>query len=377
MKNILLHLSLIDSVGAATIQKIIERKPVTLAWADLYQLSASTWCHTFDFSAPLAQKLVTGLSDLSILEKELQSIERHRIHWTTVLDDDYPGLLKHIHLPPAILYWQGADLGDEQSMAVVGSRDANQYGQDAVEALVPPLVAHNWTIVSGGALGIDSMAHRATVRAGGKTIVVLGSGLLQPQPRSNLRLFDDVLATGGAIVSSYPLDMQAMPANFPARNRIIAGLSRGCIVVQAAEKSGARITAQFALEQGRDVFAVPGSIKDPLSAGCHKLVHEGAKLVHDVGDVLSEYGQGVQTNRAAVERSIAEQPADVQQKIIPAPVCQNEVQRAIVTACVQAISVDDLVAQTGIAMQQLQTELFTLQMDGLLEQDFTGLWRRI
>jgi DNA processing protein len=171
--------------------------------------------------------------------------------------------------------------------------------------------------------------------------------------------------------------MQAMPANFPARNRIIAGLSRGCIVVQAAEKSGARITAQFALEQGRDVFAVPGSIKDPLSAGCHKLVHEGAKLVHDVSDVLSEYGQGVQTKSTVGERPRAEQPEEMQQKIIPAVVCHNEVQQAIVTACVQAISVDDLVAQTGIAMQQLQTELFTLQMDGLLEQDFTGLWRRI
>jgi DNA processing protein len=372
MKNILLHLSLIDSIGAATIQKIIERKPATLAWADMYQLSVSTWCHTFDFSAQLAQKLVAGLSDMSLLETELQSIERHRVRWATVLDDDYPALLKHIHVPPIILYWQGADLGDEQSMAVVGSRDANQYGQDAIDALVPQLVAHNWTIVSGGALGIDSMAHRATVRAGGKTVVVLGSGLLQPQPRSNIRLFDDVLASGGAIVSSYSLDTHAIPGNFPARNRIIAGLSRGCIVVQAAEKSGARITAQFALEQGRDVFAVPGSIKDPLSAGCHKLVHEGAKLVHDVRDVLSEYGQDVQTNHVAAEIS-----SDVQQKIIPAIVCQNEIQQSIVTACVQAISVDDLVVQTGIEMQKLQDELFTLQMNGLLEQDFTGLWRRI
>ena len=304
MKKVILHLFLTDSIGPAVVQKIIERKPDNVAWCQLYQLGVSDWCSLFDFSIGLSHKLVSGLSDVTALEKELQLIERHSINWTSIIDVDYPELLKHIHLPPPVLYWQGAPLNTQQSIAVVGSRKANQYGQDAVEYLVPQLVAHNWTIVSGGAIGIDSMAHRATVRAGGKTVVVLGSGLLQWYPVRNWRLFEDVLAHGGTITSSFPLQTEAFPGNFPARNRIIAGLSSGCVVIQAAEKSGARITAQFALDQGRDVFTVPGSIKDPLSAGCHKLVHEGAKLVHDVGDILSEYTQQSDVQKTIVSDAV-------------------------------------------------------------------------
>ena len=142
-------------------------------------------------------------------------------------------------------------------IAVVGSRSGTAYGKRAIQALIPPLVAQQWHIVSGGAMGIDAFAHQATLQAGGTTIAVLGSGLLQWYPAEHRRLFTEILEKNGTLLSAFPMNMEPLQGNFPARNRIIAGLSRACVVVQAAQKSGASITAKFALEQGREVFAVP------------------------------------------------------------------------------------------------------------------------
>lgn len=376
--KIILHLHLINSIGPGTIQKIIERKPAGLPWADLYSFSAPDWQRNFNFSDILARKLIDGLSDAAQLDKELHLIEKHRINWATVISDDYPELLKHIHLPPAVLYWQGAPLNSfKQNIAIVGSRKANEYGQRVIDDFVPDLLACNWTIVSGGALGADTMAHRATVAHNGTTIAVLGSGLLVPYPYRNKKLFAEIVHAGGAIVSAFPLQTQAHPGNFPSRNRIIAGLSRGCIVVQAAAQSGARITAQFALDQGRDVFAIPGSIYDPLSAGCHGLIGQGAKAVHEINDILVEYGQKIEKIQSASEKEKTKrQPEKHAQQTIPTVSCENETQHKIVQLCVRPASFDDLVAHTGIAMQDLQQELFAMQLNGIITQDFSGLWKQ-
>lgn len=365
--NVLLHLTLIDGIGPAAIKAIIENKPKSLGWSDLYALSVDDWIQLFGSTQKTALVLVDGLKDDQRLKAELALIDKHTISWATVLSDDYPDLLKHIHNPPAVLYWQGSLASlHNHTLAVVGSRKANFYGQDAVDSLVPPLVTqYGWTIISGGALGVDSMAHKATLKAGGVTIVVLGSGLLHRYPQSNNRMFDAVVAQGGAIISCFPADTVAYPNNFPIRNRIVSGLSKGCLVIQAASKSGARITAQCALDQGRDVFAVPGSIKDPLSAGCHDLIMQGAKLVTCADDIVSEYAIHQMLPRHYVQQTILETTQ---------PTVHNSPAAKILAACVHPQSVEDLLMHTNGNLSELQTLLFELQMDGKIKQDFSGLW---
>ncbi len=360
-KNIFLHLSLIDGVGPGIIQKIIKHKPKKLPWPDLHHFSAFDWMR-FSIQEVTAQKIVTGLQDSDCLVQEQSLLEKHQINWTTILDPEYPELLKHIHLPPPVLYWRGTLLNDDtKKIAVVGARKADQYGAHAIDLIVPMLVQYGITIVSGGALGADSMAHCATLDAGGNTITVLGSGLLCPYPRENRRLFDRIIEQGGAVLSAFPLRTTPHPGNFPARNRIIAGLSLGVIVVQAARKSGARITAQFALEQGRDVFAIPGPIDNELSDGCHALVQEGAKLITGPGDVLIEYGIEI----APASRSILKGVKKL----------DDPMQESIVQACTRPQSIDELSAELKLSLAELQTHLFDLQIAGLIEQDFTGMWK--
>jgi len=369
-KIIILHLSLIDGVGPATIQLLVNNKPDSWQWHDFYQLTADGVQRQFELVPEKAQKVVEGLGNKKLLEQELNLIERHQIGWTTILNDDYPDLLKHIHLPPAVLYWHGKPLSNEQyCMAVVGSRAMNWYGKLAIKKLVLPLVELGWTIVSGGAIGADSCAHQVAVEHNGKTIVVLGSGLLQPYPASNKRLFEEVVEAGGAVVSPFPLNMVAKSGNFPARNRIIAGLSLGCLVVQAAAKSGAGITARFALEQGREVFAVPGSIDDNLSAGCHTLIKDGAKLVHNTHDILEEYSafQSGKTLGMPQEKDAC--------NISSRKVAQDPVLDRIMTCCSRPTTVDELAGITGMPLAELHERLFELQLQGVVCQQM-GLWKR-
>ena len=178
---VILHLSLIDGIGPAVIQTICDKMPESWDWYDLYRATSQDFCEIFTFSVDKAQSIVDGLADKKIVDQELHDLDRYKIGWTTILRDEYPNFLKHIHLPPALLYWQGRQLaGDERCMAIVGSRAMNWYGKKVIEQLVPPLVEYGWTVVSGGALGADSCAHRVTLEAQGKTAVVLGSGLLCP-----------------------------------------------------------------------------------------------------------------------------------------------------------------------------------------------------
>ena len=385
-KEIILHLSLIDGIGPVTIKKLVQEKPKDFVLSNLYNLMVSDVTQLFSFSQKAAQKIVIGLRDKTDLNKELLLIEKYKIQWTAFGFKDYPSLLSEIYAPPPILYWQGSLCGNEEkTIAIIGSRKAHRYAEQTIKKFVPLLVNQQWTIVSGGAIGADSMAHYQTVQVGGKTVVVLGSGLLRPYPRSNQKLFQSILQTGGALVSSFPLETQAMPGNFPVRNRIIAGLSRGCLVVQAAQKSGARITAQFALEQGREVFAVPGMIDDELSLGCHGLIQEGAKLVGNVEDILIEFlDLEPKKARALVFESFddtSQQKSIEFQKINNAPKeTQNPmlqgVQGELWQACKQACSADDLALKVGLEPEQLHALLFDMQLEGLIEQNFAGLWQR-
>ncbi len=219
-------------------------------------------------------------------------LKKKNITLMTCEDEGYPSLLAEIDDRPTFLYARG-DLAllSEPSIALVGARDMNDYGKRVTEHLVAPLVAAGLTTVSGLAAGIDAEVAKETLRAHGKTIAVLGHGFGMMYPKSNERLADEIIKSGGLIVSEFPFDAQPDKYTFPARNRIIAGLSAGTVVVQAALESGSLITADLALDYNRDVFAVPGPIFDPQYAGCHQIIAKGtAKLITRAEDILNELG---------------------------------------------------------------------------------------
>lgn len=211
----------------------------------------------------------------------------------TLADEAYPTLLREIIDPPLALHFRGdASLLARPAVAIVGSRRATPYGVNAAETLARQIAGAGIVIVSGGARGIDAAAHHAALEAGGATIAVLGTGIDIIYPSSNRRLFRRI-EEHGLIVSEFPPGTPPKPENFPIRNRVISGLARGTVIVEATSRSGSLITARMAAEQGRDVFAVPGSIFSAGSEGTHRLVQYGAKLVHDANDVLEEFPGGL------------------------------------------------------------------------------------
>jgi DNA processing protein len=335
--KVLLHISLISGVGPSVVERLLLRLSAQ-EFDELYSCSEKA-LQSLGVPEGASQKLAAGLTDTRMVELELARLEKYGISFISAFNEEYPALLKHTHLPPVGLYVQGELPSDySRSLAIVGSRKANQYGEQVIDTFVPRLVKEDWLIVSGGALGADALAHAATVRAGGKTIAVIGSGLLKPYPATNRRLFEQIIEHGGAIVSTFPLLMEALAANFPARNRIIAGMTRGCLVVQAAEKSGALITADIALKEGRDVFAVPGSLFDPLSAGCHALLQEGAHCARTAEDILQVYGFAAPAQPiTSLERAVPTSTAQVHKPKVPNPALPPFLQ-----FCTEPRSFDDL-----------------------------------
>lgn len=230
------------------------------------------------------------------VEKELKLIEQNNIDIISIKDRRYPENLTNIYSPPILLYVKGQlQPQDKNAIAIVGSRRATYYGLSTAENLAYKLAKYGITIVSGMARGIDSAAHKGALKAGGRTIAVFGSGLFNIYPPESKKLFDEVSANG-AVVSEFPLNTPPFKQNFPKRNRIISGLSLGVIVAEAAKKSGALITSDFALEQGREVFAVPGKINSATSKGTHMLIKQGAKLVETAEDILEELNIEIEDN---------------------------------------------------------------------------------
>jgi DNA processing protein len=221
------------------------------------------------------------------LDEEMERILELGITLLTWDSPDYPARLRHIYAPPPVLFVRGTLLPGEQMTAVVGTRRATTYGREVARRLSSELARSGVTVVSGLALGIDTEAHRGALEGGGRTIAVLGSGVDQVYPARNRALAGKIIERG-AVISDFAPGTSPEPRNFPARNRIISGLSLGVVVVEARERSGALITSDFAMEQGRDVFAVPGSIFAPTSRGCHNLIAQGACLVRGVDDILEE-----------------------------------------------------------------------------------------
>ena len=280
-----LRLTLVPGVGSMAQRQLLASYglPSQIFTSSLGQLAII-------IGEPLARALLSHDSRETIAAT-LTWLEQEGNHLITLADAEYPPLLLEIADPPTLLYVKGKpELLLQPSLAIVGSRNATAQGLRDTEAFANSLAQAGLTIVSGLALGIDAAAHQGALAAQGNTVAIVGTGADRIYPARNKALAL-AIAEHGAIVSEFPLGTPAIAYNFPRRNRLIAGLSRGCLVVEAAPASGSLITARLAGEQGREVMAIPGSIHSPMSRGCHQLIKQGAKLVETAQDVLEELGR--------------------------------------------------------------------------------------
>ncbi len=296
--------------------------------------------------AKLAEEFYKAIRQVDV-DAEIAHMARHDVSILAKGQPGYPGRLAEIPTPPPVLYIRGAlTAADARAVGVVGSRQCTAYGRRVAERLASDLVRSGYTVISGLARGIDGAAHRGALAAGGRTVAVLAGGLSKIYPPEHADLAKEVQAAG-ALVTEATMRQEPLPDMFPARNRIISGMSLGVVIIEAAEKSGALITARHALEQGREVFAVPGPIDSAASAGCLSLLREGAKLVRGIDDILEELG-GTAPDSA---------PPQVE------PPGLDDHQRRVWEQLAEGSKhFDDLVQQLGIHASPLSTALMMLEM---------------
>ncbi len=295
------------------------------------------------------------------LDAELERVARLGIHIVTREDADYPRLLAEIANPPPLLYVRGGfDITDNWAIAVVGTRSPTSYGKEVTRHIVSELARSGLTIVSGMARGIDSIAHSAALEAGGRTIAVQGCGLDTIYPEGNRALASQIIEQG-ALISDYPLGTRPLAVNFPPRNRIISGLTKATLVVEAGETSGALITVDFALEQGRDVFAVPGSIFNRTSKGTHQLLRNGAMLTTCAADILEE----LRLTRAQAQ----------QEMVLALPDDPVEA-RLMAHLSAEPQRIDEIVRASGMGAAEVSAALMMLTLKGYVRECDTGQWVR-
>jgi DNA processing protein len=293
------------------------------------------------------------------VDREIELCRQHQIDIIPEADRRYPGLLREIPDPPGVLFRRGDSLpGDQLALAIVGTRHATRYGLRQAERLAGGLARAGMTIVSGLARGIDAAAHRGSLDAGGRTIAVLGSGVLRVYPPEHAELANAIVRQG-AVLSELPPLQQPMSGTFPQRNRLITGLSLGVLVVEAAERSGALISATHAAEQGREVFAVPGPADSRTSRGCHRLIRDGAKLVENVEDVLEELGPLFEPMRRDDGQTLRH-PAELQ---------LNPQERQVLDAiATEPTDMDQLVRSTGLPAQRVLATICVLEIRHLIRR---------
>ncbi|OGQ99254.1 MAG: DNA protecting protein DprA [Deltaproteobacteria bacterium RIFOXYD12_FULL_55_16] len=345
-----LSLAFTPGLGPATLKKLVERfgSARQILAATRKALEECQFLRKDSLAALCDQKTVAAAA----AERELRLAEKAG---TTILCWDeplFPPLLKEISDPPPFLHVLGApQLLSAPGIAMVGARAASSYGLQVAGRLAAELARHHLVIISGFALGIDTAAHRGALAAGGKTVAVMGCGLDIIYPAQNKKLHEQI-AAHGAIISENPLGTLPDGFRFPARNRIISGLSLGVVVVEAAHRSGTLITAHQALEQGRDVFAIPGRIDSPKSEGCHRLIQEGAKLVHNAADILEELALTTQ----------AAPPAARPQ----APPLPPEEERVFSLLEVYPRNIEALIQAAGLPAHRISEILLHLELRGLV-----------
>ena len=307
---------------------------------------------------------IAGFNNWNKVKEELELLNKNKINIITYQDDLYPLKLKHIYDRPPFLYVRGNLNKDDTNIAIVGSRAASTYGKYTTERISRELALKGLTIVSGMARGIDSTAHRGALTAHGRTIAVLGSGLDVIYPPENKKLFAEIVENG-AVISEFPLGTPPRSANFPTRNRIISGMSYGVVIVEAGEKSGSLITARLALEQGREVFAVPGSIDAAGSRGTNKLIKQGAKLIENTDDILEEILPQIEITTVPKPASTCscEKTANKHHEAL------NEFDQKIFDSVSSGrIHIDDLISSTGLSSADLLSALTKMELEGIVQQ---------
>lgn len=318
------------------------------------------------FDAPLAElKRVEGVTDKraeqiaspppAAIERDLKLVEEMGVSVVPITSPDYPANLRNIYDPPVVLYIRGSLAeADKLSVAIVGSRRAGHYGLAVAHRIASELARRGLSIISGGARGIDTAAHKGALEAGGRTVAVLGCGVDVNYPAENKKLFGAV-AERGAVISEFPFGSAPEPWRFPPRNRLISGMALGVVVCQSPEASGALITAGYAAEQGKDVFAVPGNVDDERNRGCHALIKDGARLVESASDILSELG---------LDSAEDESP----QLSLPIE-SLSDTERAVASLLsLDPVQMDDIIAACELPAPMVAGTLTILEMKGVVKR---------
>lgn len=357
-REALIALNMVEHVGPVRLRKLLDHfggEPAAILRAGVPQLLAVNGI------GPDTAEAISGWENTVDLPGELRRVADYGCRVVTQLDADYPAHLREIYDPPVVLYVKGTlKPEDKNGVALVGSRQTTTYGLETARKLGYQLAYTGVTVVSGGARGIDTSAHQGALTAKGRTIAVLGTGINLVFPPENAELFERIAAQG-AVMTQFPFNRPADKQSFPIRNRIVAGMTLGTVVIEANLSSGALITANFATEYGRQVFAVPGRIDSPRSKGCHDLIKKGAKLCEGVEDILSEFEYLFPpSNKPASPAETGQLPG--------LTLSDNEAKILGTLSGSEERAIDEVIRATGLPASAVSVGLFSLEMKKLVRQ---------
>ncbi len=355
-REALVALNMIEGVGPVRVRQLLEQFGEAPA---ILRASQSQLLRLQGIGEDTAGA-IAGWEKSIDLAAELKRVEDFGCHIVTQADLEYPELLRQIYDPPIVLYVKGGLLPrDKNAVAMVGSRQTTHYGIETARKLAYQLAYVGVTVVSGGARGIDTAAHQGALNGQGRTVAVLGTGINRVFPPENADLFERIAAQG-AVMTQFPFNRPADKQSFPIRNRIVAGMTLGAVVVEASLTSGALITANFAMEYGRQVFAVPGRIDSPRSKGCHDLIKKGAKLCEGPEDILSEFEYLFpSTNRG---------PGPAETGVLPALTLSDNEQKVYDALGREETGIDDVIRHSGLPASAVSVALLSLEMKRIIRQ---------
>ena len=354
-REALVVLNLLEGIGPVRVRQLLE---IFGDAAKVLQANRSTLVRVKGIGVDLAGTIMNWESATD-LAGELKSAEDFGVRLVFQNDEEYPELLREIYDPPIVLYVKGHMLPeDKNSIAMVGARRTTHYGQDTARKLSYQLAGHGITVVSGGARGVDSASHQGALSAKGRTIAVLGTGINIVYPAENAELYERI-SDNGAVITQFPFNRKGDKQSFPIRNRIVAGMTLGTVVVEANQKSGALITANMAADNNRQVFAVPGRIDSPQSRGCHNLIRNGAALCENAEDILAEF-EHLFPNQALGQADHSE----------PMPLANLTEQEQAVFDVLETTeqSIDTIIAKSDLPTPMVSVALLGLEMKRLAKQ---------
>jgi len=367
-KKYWIAVNMIPAIGRVRCHRLLQKlgTPENILSAPVKELEGES------ISYHLAEEIVQARVKLN-LDQELSLIEKYQVKIITLEDKDYPFNLRNTAYPPPVVYVRGKIIPQDRiALAIVGSRRATPYGKKVAETLSQELAKCGFSIISGMARGIDTIAHQGALSAKGRTLAVLGCGVDRVYPLENARLRDQIIREG-AVISEFPMSTPPLPKNFPIRNATISGLSLGVVVVEAAEDSGALITAHHALEQGREVFAVPGDITATTSHGTHSLIKQGAKLIEGINDILEELISIIESYDREITARLKEQTGTSGNKIAFRPTelevaLSQEEKKILSLLSWEPQNIELLIKNSEMAAREVISILTNLEIKGLIKQ---------